>query len=153
MKNNHLSKFKLLIPSLQALANVSRVGRCLLILGLVQGCGSDVKDWNLPLLYKIDIQQGNVVDQEMVNKLKIGMDKDKVMFIMGTPIIIDPFHSQRWDYIFLYRKGGDSDWSRRRITLHFEDEKLSYITGDVTARQKTSQVSSTSDQSSITDLE
>ena len=47
--------------------------------------------YNVPLLYKIDIQQGNVIEQDMINKLKPGMDKNQVKFIMGTPVIVDPF--------------------------------------------------------------
>ena len=54
--------------------------------------------YNLPLLYKIDIQQGNVIEQEMLDKLQPGMDKDQVQFIMGTPVIVDPFHKDRWEY-------------------------------------------------------
>lgn len=87
--------------------------------------------YNVPLLYKIDIQQGNVIDQDMLNKLKPGMDQTQVKFIMGTPVIVDPFHNDRWEYIFSFQKGGGVR-EQRHITLHFdEDEKLSHISGDV----------------------
>ena len=85
---------------------------------------------NIPLVYKLDIQQGNVVDQAMINKLKKGMDKTRVRFIMGTPVLMDPFHSNRWEYIFSYQKGGKKR-EQRHISLYFEDEKLSHIKGDV----------------------
>ena len=63
--------------------------------------------YNMPLLYKIDVQQGNVIEQEMLDKLQPGMDKGQVKFIMGTPVIVDPFHSERWEYIYSYQEGGD----------------------------------------------
>ena len=86
--------------------------------------------YNPPLLYKIDIQQGNVIEQEMLDKLRPGMDKNQVKFIMGTPVLIDPFHNERWEYIYSFQKGGRVR-EQRHITLHFEDDKLAFISGDV----------------------
>ena len=86
--------------------------------------------FNAPLLHKIDIQQGNVVDQEMLDQLKPGMDKKQVKFIMGTPVLIDPFHSERWEYIYSFQEGGTVR-EQRHITLHFENDKLAYISGDI----------------------
>ncbi len=84
----------------------------------------------MPLLYKIDIQQGNVIEQDMLNKLRPGMNKNQVKFIMGTPVIVDPFHNERWEYIFSFQEGGGVR-EQRHITLHFEDEKLSHVSGDI----------------------
>ena len=86
--------------------------------------------YEVPLLYKIDIQQGNVIEQDMLDRLKPGMDMNQVKFIMGTPVIVDPFHNNRWEYLYTYQKGG-AIREQRRITLHFEDEKLEQITGDI----------------------
>ena len=86
--------------------------------------------FNVPLLHKIDIQQGNVVDQEMLDQLKPGMDKKQVKFIMGTPVLIDPFHNERWEYIYSFQEGGTVR-EQRHITLHFENDKLAYISGDI----------------------
>ena len=86
--------------------------------------------FNVPLLHKIDIQQGNVIDQEMLNQLKPGMDKKQVKFIMGTPVLIDPFHNERWEYIYSFQEGGTVR-EQRHITLHFENDKLAYISGDI----------------------
>ncbi|MCZ6804630.1 MAG: outer membrane protein assembly factor BamE [Proteobacteria bacterium] len=91
--------------------------------------------YKIPLLYKIDIQQGNVIEQEMLNKLKPGMDMNQVKFIMGTPVLIDPFHNDRWEYIYSFQKGGGVR-EQRHITLHFEEEKLSYISGDIEISDK-----------------
>ncbi len=105
----------------------------LLITFTLSGCTRSFDGgFTTPLLYKIDIQQGNVIEQDMLDKLKPGMDKEQVRFIMGTPVIIDPFHSERWEYIYSYQKGGGVR-EQRYITLHFVDEKLSYITGDIEA--------------------
>jgi len=91
--------------------------------------------YNLPLLYKIDIQQGNEIEQNMLDKLRPGMDMNQVKFIMGTPILIDPFHNERWEYIYSFQKGGGVR-EQRHITLHFEDDKLAYISGDITVSYK-----------------
>ena len=88
--------------------------------------------FNVPLLHKIDIQQGNVIDQEMLDRLKHGMSKNQVKFIMGTPVLIDPFHSERWEYIYSFQKGSNTR-EQRHITLHFENDMLAYITGDIKA--------------------
>jgi outer membrane protein assembly factor BamE len=87
---------------------------------------------DLPFVHKIDVQQGNVITQEMVAQLRKGMDKKKVQFIMGTPIILDTFNNTRWDYLYTFQhRGGEIE--RRRVTLVFADDKLDRITGDVTA--------------------
>lgn len=82
--------------------------------------------------YKIDIQQGNVVTQEMIVKLKPGMTPSQVRFVLGTPLVVDPFRNNRWDYVYRLEKGGALQ-ETRRITVVFEDEKLKGIEGDVTA--------------------
>ncbi len=85
---------------------------------------------DLPFVHKIDIQQGNVITQEMIAQLAVGMDKKKVIFIMGSPIILDTFHTGRWDYLYVFKQGG-SVAKRRQITLYFSDNKLARIEGDI----------------------
>ena len=85
---------------------------------------------DLPFVYKVNIQQGNVITQEMLAQLRIGMDKKKVNFVMGSPIIMDTFHGNRWDYLFTEQIDGGRP-KRRRITLFFENELLARIEGDV----------------------
>lgn len=80
--------------------------------------------------HKVDVPQGNYVDQEMVSKLKLNMTRDQVLFAMGTPLVIDPFHPDRWDYVYLTGKAGDVE-RERGITLEFSDNKLVRISGDV----------------------
>jgi outer membrane protein assembly factor BamE len=80
--------------------------------------------------HKIEIQQGNYLTQDMVAKLKPGMTRSQVRYILGTPLIADPFHSDRWDYVYQMQKGGDTV-EFRRIFLTFEQDKLARIEGDV----------------------
>ena len=82
--------------------------------------------------YKIDIQQGNVVTQEMVAKLKLGMSTSQVRFILGTPPIVDVFHANRWDYVYRYQQAGVLT-EERKIALFFEADALKRIEGDVVA--------------------
>jgi len=98
------------------------------------GCARNVDGtMKIPLVYRIDVQQGNVIEQDMINKLKPGMDKNQVKYIMGTPPITDPFHSNRWDYVYSMEPGG-GERQQRRITLYFQDEKLAYVDGDIQIR-------------------
>lgn len=82
-------------------------------------------------VYKIDVQQGNVVTQEMLNQLQYNMPARKVRFIMGTPLVVDVFHQNRWDYLYSFQPGGD-ERVQRVISLFFEDDKLVRVSGDVT---------------------
>ncbi len=80
--------------------------------------------------YKIDIQQGNYVTQDMVAKLKPGMTRPQVRFILGTPLVVDMFRANRWDYVYLYEKRGRLT-EQRKMTVIFENDKLARIEGDV----------------------
>jgi outer membrane protein assembly factor BamE len=82
--------------------------------------------------HKIDIQQGNVVTQEMVDKLRPGMTQSQVRFILGTPLVVDTFHKDRWDYVYRYEKSG-SLVEHRRLIVVFENDKLARLEGDVVA--------------------
>lgn len=82
--------------------------------------------------YKIDVQQGNVVTQEMVAKLRPGMTRAQVKYVLGTPLVTDAFHPERWDYFYKFDKAGDPA-EQRRLTLVFKDDQLDRLIGDVTA--------------------
>jgi len=82
--------------------------------------------------HRIDIQQGNVVTQEMVAKLKPGMTRQQVRFVLGTPPIVDPFRQDRWDYVYYYNKAGRLA-EHRRLILMFDGDTLKTIEGDVAA--------------------
>lgn len=96
---------------------------------LLAGCS------NVPTIpgigtHKIDIQQGNYVTQEMAGKLKLGMTRSQVRFLLGTPLVVDLFHTDRWDYVYVYQKGG-AVTEHRKMTVFFEGDKLARVEGDV----------------------
>ena len=83
--------------------------------------------------YRLNVQQGNVITQEMVDKLQLGMDKRKVEFILGTPLVTDVFNRDRWDYIYTFKPSG-GEMIERRLILFFENERLVRIEGDMQPR-------------------
>ncbi len=83
----------------------------------------------LPGVYKIDIRQGNLVTQEMINQLRPGMDKRQVTFILGTPLLVDPFHKDRWDYFYNLKTAGKQT-KQERVTVFFNDNKLVNLKGN-----------------------
>ena len=95
------------------------VSACMALLG---GC-----------IYRMEIQQGNLVTQESVSQLKQGMTKDQVKFILGTPLVVDIFHAERWDYVYTLQPARSrSIKEERRLTLYFDkDGRLERVDGDV----------------------
>jgi outer membrane protein assembly factor BamE len=91
------------------------------------GCGAKV-----PIIkpFKMDIQQGNVVTSKMLLQLKPGMTKSQVKFIMGTPLVVDSFHTNRWDYFYQMRQAGKIV-EQRRVILEFDKDLLTRVRGDV----------------------
>lgn len=83
--------------------------------------------------YRMEIQQGNFVTQEMAAQLKPGMTRDQVRFVLGTPLVSDIFHEDRWDYVFVRQRANSEEVERRRIAVFFEDGKLKRIDGDIVA--------------------
>lgn len=110
-----------------------------LILPLILACAGCKQVPDVPTIispYKIDIQQGNVVTQEMVSKLKVGMTRAQVRFALGSPLVVDPFRTDRWDYVYSFQKQG-KQVERRRVTVIFEEDKLVRIAGDVVPADST----------------
>lgn len=104
----------------------------LFISGTLSGCSKRADGTRkIPLVYRVDIQQGNVIEQSMIDKLEPGMSKSKVTFIMGTPLLVDPFHSNRWEYIYSIEPG-DGERAQRHIALFFKEDKLTHLEGDIT---------------------
>jgi len=90
--------------------------------------------------HRIEIQQGNFITQEMIGQLKPGMTKDQVRFTLGTPLVADMFHANRWDYIFVRQRANSRDVEQRRISVFFESNKLDRVDGDVVAGAAAPQV-------------
>lgn len=84
---------------------------------------------HLPGVYKLDIQQGNIIDQEMIDQLRPGMRKRQVLYVLGSPMLTDVFHPERWDYIHSVQKDGGPRM-QKRISLYFEGDSLIGVQGD-----------------------
>ena len=80
--------------------------------------------------YKIDIQQGNFVTQEMVAELKPGMSREQVRTALGTPLLTDIFHANRWDYVYS-KVAADGTTEKRKLAVFFDGDKLVRVEGDV----------------------
>ena len=85
--------------------------------------------------YKIDIQQGNYVSQEMVSQLKPGMSKDQVRAVLGTPLLTDIFHAERWDYVY-WRVESSGKREQRKLVVFFDDNKLARVSGDAVPAER-----------------
>jgi len=95
---------------------ISLLGAALIFTTSLSGCSP----------HRIDIQQGNKVTPENFAKLKIGMSRNQIVFILGTPLLQDPFNQDRWDYIY-YNKPGNEAVRQSRVTLYFDRDSLQKI--------------------------
>ncbi len=99
------------------------------VVALLAACSSPARYVNA---YKIDIQQGNVLTQEMVAQLKPGQTREQVRYILGTPLLTDIFHQERWDYVYSYRNGRTGVVETRQFSVFFDkDNRLERASGDV----------------------
>ncbi len=83
---------------------------------------------DLPFVYKMTVQQGNILTEEMVDGLQLGMTKRQVRYLLGTPLLTDFFHADRWDYVYTIRRGHE-DMQSKKLTLYFQDDALARIEG------------------------
>jgi outer membrane protein assembly factor BamE len=97
---------------------------------MVAGCGS-VTDYFPGFLtpYRPDIQQGNVITSDMVDQLRPGMTKDQVRFMLGTPLLADVFHQDRWDYLY-YLNPRIGERQHRNLVVYFKDSRLDHFSSD-----------------------
>ena len=104
----------------------------LLCVFLFAGCS-----WiQFPSIHKVTVQQGNIVSQDMVDKLKVGMTKIQVQYIMGTPLIVDTFDPSRWDYYYT-RVDSNNNRTKQQVSLRFNpDNTLLSVEGDLLASLK-----------------
>lgn len=88
----------------------------------------------LPGIYRIPIQQGNLITQEMINELKPGMTKQQVRYLLGTPLLIDTFNEDRWTYLYTNRpasRRANTETEKQRLELQFENGRLVNLVGDM----------------------
>jgi outer membrane protein assembly factor BamE len=78
-------------------------------------------------VYRINIQQGNFLDQAAVEQVKAGMTRSQVRYLLGTPMVADSFNKERWDYIYYLKKGRSSHVDSRRVTVYFDGDKVAKL--------------------------
>ena len=98
--------------------------RILLIFTAVSMAGCST--WHFPGVFRINIAQGNLITKDMVEKLRVGMTPRQVRYVMGSPMIHDPFHPDRWDYLY-YLKTGKGIVLRNHLVLYFKDDRLARV--------------------------
>ncbi len=78
-------------------------------------------------VYRINIQQGNFLDQAAVDQVKAGMTRSQVRYLLGSPMVADSFNKERWDYIYYLRKGRTRHVDSRRVTVYFDGERVAKL--------------------------
>jgi len=96
-----------------------------LLLSLVAGCSG-----GYIATHRIDVQQGNALDQENIARLKPGLSRSQVRFLLGTPLVVDPFRTDRWDYVYMYYTAGKLT-EQKHVSLFFDGDTLVRIEGDL----------------------
>lgn len=106
-------------PGVKTVTAIARIVGLMLIAAAAGGC------------YKIDIQQGNIVDQAQLERLRVGMSKRQVQTLLGTPLLVDPFHADRWDYVYnFFPEADEASGERRHFSLYFNGDQLARIEQD-----------------------
>ena len=83
-------------------------------------------------VYTLDIQQGNILDQKEIDRLRLGLSKNQVVFVLGSPVADDSFSDERWVYLYTYSNENKGLSSSKRLDLFFEGDKLVGASGDYT---------------------
>ena len=139
------------VVTIRAMKNLMISALSITLLG---GCGlSNLKfpDVKIPRVYKIPVQQGNVITQEMVNRLKPGMTRNQVSFVMGDTVLQDPFERNRWVYLYTLEVP-DFFNQQLKMVLDFEDDLLTTISGDLAPIAEAAEQSTETDaQASLSD--
>src|SRR5574343_672719 len=124
----HTDRASLLIVRLKGVAGIALVSTPLLL----TGCAVE----RYFLEYRVNVQQGNVVEQKHIAQLRPGMTRDQVRYVLGTPLLQDPFHANRWDYVYRFEDGASGDITMRNIFVYFNAAgQLERVGGDVAAGQ------------------
>lgn len=114
--------------SIRHMRSITRTIATVSLLSALSAC-SGIGSLDFPGVYKISIPQGNIITQDMVDQLRPGMTKRQVIFVMGTPLVRDPYHQDRWDYVYNFQPGGGIR-GQERITVFFQDDQLVSFNGD-----------------------
>lgn len=110
-------------PSLQRLRSLCALAGAVMMAVALEGCA-----------YRIDIQQGNLLEEQALDQVQLGMSRSAVQFLLGTPMIADAFHEQRWDYAYYFRRGRSREVEQRWIVVYFEQDRVVRIERDLALR-------------------
>jgi outer membrane protein assembly factor BamE len=81
--------------------------------------------------FRIDIQQGNLLEEEAIDQVAVGMSRSAVQFLLGTPMVADSFHRERWDYTYYFKRGRSKEIERRWLVVYFEGDEVARLDRDV----------------------
>ncbi len=81
-------------------------------------------------VYRANIAQGNLIEQEDLDQAEVGMTRNQIRFLLGTPMIDDPFHKNRWDYVYYLKLGRKDALHKRWVSVFFSDDRVSEIRKD-----------------------
>ena len=100
------------------------------LLAALTGCNGDRIADKIPFVYRIDIPQGNMITEEQLEDLEVGMTQQQVTFLLGTPLLVDPFHQDEWDYIYKFQPGSTKkrqgeEPEEQLLRIFFEDNLVS----------------------------
>ena len=122
----------IVLPDTLSTRGVARAAALGLALFAAGGCATAdqyLPSWRSFGVYKIDINQGNYLSQDMVDKLKAGMTRPQVRTVLGTPLVTSAFRDNRWDYVYEFQRQGKVQ-EHRQFTVYFVDDKLARWEGD-----------------------
>lgn len=89
-------------------------------------------------VYRMDIQQGNLLDVEQIDQVEVGMTRSQVRFLLGTPMVIDSFNPDRWDYVYRLQRGHSRKIEKRHLVVWFESDKVTRIEEPIALPRKSS---------------
>jgi outer membrane protein assembly factor BamE len=75
-------------------------------------------------IYRMPVQQGNFLEDKEINQITVGMTRTQVRYLLGTPMVADPFENSRWDYVYTLKQGAISKAQRRHFIVYFEGDKV-----------------------------
>jgi outer membrane protein assembly factor BamE len=80
--------------------------------------------WLAGCIYRIDVQQGNLLEESAVDQVEVGMTRSQVNFLLGTPMVADTFHDDRWDYVYYLRHGRSKEIDKRWLVVYFDGDRV-----------------------------
>lgn len=83
--------------------------------------------WLCACIYRLDIEQGNRLEESVIDQIEIGMTRSQVQFLLGSPMVADSFHQDRWDYTYYFKRGRSREIERRWFVVYFENDRVATL--------------------------